>query len=74
MKLINWIKCWLGLHAFYRIKKLSHQSEKLGCKNCSGQWGLNHPTKSLVEWDEDLEFLHCDDIQNCGCDGYWSSK
>ena len=55
MKLINKIKCWFGFHIFYRIKKLSIHSEKIGCKNCSKEWGMHHPTKSFVEWDKDLE-------------------
>jgi hypothetical protein len=31
---------------------------KLLCLCCSKQWGMNHPTKSFVDWDEDMEEVY----------------
>tara|TARA_R110002153_G_scaffold8522_1_gene36537 strand:+ start:504 stop:668 length:165 start_codon:yes stop_codon:yes gene_type:complete len=43
---------------YYKIKELSDYSIKVGCSCCSKQWGMHHPTKSFIEWDQDLAEIY----------------
>tara|TARA_R110002153_G_scaffold32729_4_gene99005 strand:+ start:781 stop:1023 length:243 start_codon:yes stop_codon:yes gene_type:complete len=58
----NKLLCLFGHHSYYKIKELSDYSVKVGCACCSKQWGMNHPTKSFVEWDEDLADIYATKI------------
>ena len=58
----NKLLCLFGHHSYYEVKKLSGYSVKVGCACCSKQWGMNHPTKSFVEWDEDLADIYATKI------------
>ena len=58
MKLIRKIMCSIGKHKYYLIKKIDSRTNQVGCKNCRKIWGMHHPTKSFVEWDDDLELMH----------------
>ena len=57
-KMWNQLLCLFGHHSYYKIKELSDYSVQVGCTSCSKQWGMHHPTKSFVEWGEDMEEVY----------------
>jgi hypothetical protein len=46
------LRCWLGWHRFFKITRLSAQSDHIGCKACRRQWGMNHDVRVIVPWDD----------------------
>lgn len=49
--------CYLFGHK-YRVEIYFDKSnQKLNCKRCHKKFRINHPTKSLLDWDKELENL-----------------
>lgn len=58
---MTWLKaasCFIFGHAYFRIKKLEFDADKIGCHCCGKMWSMHHPTQSLLEWDTELAELH----------------
>jgi hypothetical protein len=56
--MIQKIKCLLGKHKHYVVEKYSKDVRKVGCKNCSKQWGMNDRVQAFIPWDAELEENH----------------
>lgn len=49
--------CLLFGHKYHIEKYFNKDNQKLNCNRCNAKFGINHPTKSLLKWDSDLESL-----------------
>ena len=59
-KIVEWFKdllCKIFGHKYYILKEFG-TSRKLGCKRCKKKFGMHDPTKTLIEWNSDLEFFY----------------
>ena len=41
-------------HDPYVIKTFSTGSQKIGCRHCDKQFGMNHKVEIILPWSEDL--------------------
>jgi len=56
--MFNKIVCGLFGHKYHVLIKLNPGARKVGCVRCRKCWGMHDPTKSLIEWDSDLENMY----------------
>lgn len=47
-------------HRYVVERVLNYGSRKIGCKRCNRHWGMNDATRSLVDWDGELESFYAD--------------
>lgn len=50
--------CFLFGHKYQLEKYFNSNNQKLNCKRCNEKFGINHPTKSLLKWDSELQSLY----------------
>lgn len=58
MNLIKKIKCLVGYHQYYCIFAITIYSRKVGCRDCSKQWGMNDDARALIRWSEELKKMY----------------
>jgi 3'-phosphoadenosine 5'-phosphosulfate sulfotransferase (PAPS reductase)/FAD synthetase len=58
--MLDKIKCIIMGHNYYAIQKFSKTERRVGCHNCTSEWGMNDRTSSLVDWDGELEEMYED--------------
>ena len=56
--MIERLLCALFGHKYVVQMVFSSRSRKLGCTRCRREWGMHDPTRSLVEWDWELEEMY----------------
>ena len=56
--MIERLLCALFGHKYVVQMVFSATSRKLGRTRCNREWGMHDPTRSLVEWDGELEDLY----------------
>ena len=56
--MIERLLCALFGHKYVVQMVFSSTSRKLGCTRCRREWGMHDPTRSLVEWDGELEEMY----------------
>ncbi len=59
------LKCKLGFHMLWKVKKLSSDSDLIGCSFCNRFWGMNHSVKAVIPFDKEL----CDMYTSFGIKG-----
>lgn len=52
------ILCELFHHKYYKIKKLSLTTTKLGCSRCGKQFAMNSDVRCVLPWTDSLQALH----------------
>ena len=57
-RLIDKMKHLLGVHKYVYMRRLSNSSHLLGCQFCRKRFVMNTWTKSLIDWDMELEDFH----------------
>lgn len=50
--------CKLLGHKYIIVEQLSSSAKKIGCSECDKKWAMHAPTKSFLEWDEELAALY----------------
>lgn len=55
------IKCRLGYHEFYKIKRVSPSTLHIGCRCCRREWGMNSDVRALLPWSE-VEGFYSDPV------------
>lgn len=54
------LKCYLFGHKYQIEKIFDANNQKLKCNCCNKRFGINHSTRSLLDWDLELEMLFKD--------------
>jgi len=52
--MINKIKCFLGLHKLYIVRRLFYMTDLIGCKHCTKYWGMNHDVRAFLPFDLEM--------------------
>ena len=50
--------CALLGHRYFVAKEYGGGVRKVGCRRCGRAFGMNDRTRTLVDWDGELEELH----------------
>jgi hypothetical protein len=56
--LLNRIKCAIGKHAYYEIKKYSISTRKVGCRHCEKTWAMNDDIRAFVPWGKEFDDMY----------------
>jgi len=70
MKIINKIKCLLGLHHYYKVRVLTLQTDLVGCRHCNKYFGMNHAVRIFLKFDKDMYNLYTDNFKIKGLKKY----
>ena len=54
------LKCLVFCHDFVVVQEFSESVRKLRCERCGRYFGMNDRVRCVVEWDEELEQMHCE--------------
>ncbi len=53
--MFKWIKCLLGYHYYYFVRKLSDNSDVIACGNCNKLFAVNYPTGIILKYNTEIE-------------------
>lgn len=45
-------------HQYVVVRRLSLYARKVKCSRCGTHWGMHDQTRSLIEWDDELEAVY----------------
>lgn len=56
--MIERLMCALFGHKYVVIRVFNPGARQIGCARCNRTWGMHDDTRSLVDWDGDLEQMY----------------
>lgn|GEM_PF-2543691 len=58
MNYLKRIKCRIVGHNYRVVQRFSGSVRRVKCDCCDADWGMNDNTRSLIDWDNELEEMH----------------
>lgn len=58
MKYLLILICAIRGHKFIIERILNTHTRKIGCLRCEKHWAMHDPTKTVIEWDLELENMY----------------
>ncbi len=59
------IICLILGHDYYRVRKLKHRSELVGCHRCKNYYGMNNDVRAILPFTSEMEEMY----RSFGCRG-----